>query len=96
VPAEEQTAWATGCHRLLEPGGALVVTTPSPYVDQILDALLFLRIIDGMSLEEHHGFDPRETPRIFGDAGLSLETWTRFQLGLNHLFVFRKPAGDLG
>lgn len=92
VPDAQQAAWANGCYRLLAPGGALVVTTPAPLVDHILDALKLLRIIDGMSLEEHHGFDPRETPRIFEGGGLKLERWSRFQLGLNHLFVFRKQA----
>jgi 2-polyprenyl-3-methyl-5-hydroxy-6-metoxy-1,4-benzoquinol methylase len=92
VPVEQHANWASGCHRLLEPGGVLVVTTPAPFVDRILDLLLFLRVIDGMSLEEHHGFDPHETPGIFEGGGLTLERWTTFQLGLNHLFVFRKPT----
>jgi 2-polyprenyl-3-methyl-5-hydroxy-6-metoxy-1,4-benzoquinol methylase len=91
VPGDQQAAWARACHRLLAPGGALVITTPSPLVDPILDVLLRLRIADGMSLEQHRGFDPREAPRIFLDVGFTLETWRRFQLGLNHLFVFRKP-----
>ena len=93
VPAGERRAWASACHRLLAPGGALVLTTPSPLVDPVLDVLSWLRVIDGMSLEQHHGFDPHDTPRIFEAAGLALETWSRFQLGLNHLFVFRKPGG---
>jgi 2-polyprenyl-3-methyl-5-hydroxy-6-metoxy-1,4-benzoquinol methylase len=91
VPAQQHAIWANACHRLLAPGGALVVTTPSPLVDSILAVLLRLRIIDGMALEQHHGFDPRATPRIFASSGLTLETWRRFELGLNHLFVFRRP-----
>ena len=54
---------------------------------------MFLRLIDGMSLEEHHGFDSRQTPAIFSAAGLQLLKKPKFQLGLNNLFVFRRGNG---
>jgi hypothetical protein len=60
-------------------------------VDHILAALCGLRLADGMSLEQHDGFDPRTTPEFFVPSGFVLEYRRRFQLGLNHLFVFRKP-----
>ena len=90
VPRERQSLVAEGCAVNLVPGGRLVITTPAPIVDRILDALAFLRLIDGMSLEEHYGFEPRETYGIFSGAALELERSRRFQLGLNHLFVFRR------
>jgi SAM-dependent methyltransferase len=77
--------------RLLRPGGRLIVTVPTPTVDPIVAALHWLRLADGMSLEEHHGFDPRTTPEIFGQFGFELEHRRRFQLGLNYLYVLRKP-----
>jgi SAM-dependent methyltransferase len=83
---------ARECRRLLRPGGRVIITVPSPRVDTILAVLCRLRMLDGMSLEEHHGFDPRTAPQIFTQHGLVLEHWRRFQLGLNHLLVFRKPA----
>jgi SAM-dependent methyltransferase len=79
------------CYRLLRPGGRVIITVPSPWVDGILEILCSLRLADGMSLEEHHGFDPRTTPELFLRTGFFLEHRHRFQLGLNHLFVFRKP-----
>jgi SAM-dependent methyltransferase len=78
--------------RVLRPGGRVIITVPSQWVDNIVHTLCKLGLADGMSLEEHHGFDPCTTPDIFGDRGFALERWRRFQLGLNHLFVFRKPA----
>jgi 2-polyprenyl-3-methyl-5-hydroxy-6-metoxy-1,4-benzoquinol methylase len=92
VPRERQPAVARGCAELLRPGGYLVITTPEPVVDHILDALKFLRLIDGMSLDEHYGFEPRETPAIFEGHGLKLVRRRRFQLGLNNLFVFRRES----
>jgi len=72
----------------LVPNGRLIITTPSPLVDPLLIMMRRLRIIDGMSLEDHYRFDFRQVPRIFED--LEIIEHKRFQLGLNHLFVFRK------
>jgi SAM-dependent methyltransferase len=82
---------ARECFRLLRSGGRVIITVPSPRVDAVVGLLHRLRLADGMSLEEHHGYDPRETSGIFGQPGFALEHQRRFQLGLNYLFVFRKP-----
>lgn len=82
---------AREARRLLAPGGRLIMTVPSPRVDAIVHSLVRLRLADGMSLEEHHGFKPADTAPIFGAVGLELEHHSTFQLGLNHLFVFRNP-----
>jgi SAM-dependent methyltransferase len=78
--------------RVLAPAGRVIVTVPAPFVDRIVALLCRLRLADGMSLEEHHGFPPDATPPIFFEQGFELEHWGQFQLGLNNLFVFRKPA----
>ncbi|HEX2862760.1 MAG TPA: methyltransferase domain-containing protein, partial [Lacunisphaera sp.] len=82
---------AREARRLLTPGGRLIMTVPSPRVDDIVHTLVRLGLADGMSLEEHHGFHPKDTRAIFETPGLRLEHHEAFQLGLNHLFVFRQP-----
>ncbi len=92
VPPARQADLARACARSLVPGGHLVITAPGPLVDPILDVLSFLRVIDGMALEQHYGFEPSHTPKIFEAHGFDLVEARRFQLGLNHLFVFRRRA----
>jgi SAM-dependent methyltransferase len=76
--------------RLLRAGGRVIITVPSPLVDRILDFLIMLQIVDGMSLEKHHGFLPEELPGIFIPAGFSLRSKRKFQFGLNNLYVFER------
>lgn len=92
VERAELERWAEACPRLLRPEGALIVTTPSPSADRVLHGLQRLGLIDGMSLHEHHGFDPDDLPGIFSTGGLELVTRRRFQLGFNNLFVFRRAG----
>lgn len=93
IPTEQQARWATECARLLKPGGYLLITTPSPMVDPILSLLKFVRLIDGMSLEEHYGFDPCCVPSVFSVGKMELVKARKFQLGLNNLYVFQKIGG---
>jgi hypothetical protein len=90
IPAAEQPRWAPACAPLLKPGGFLIITAPSPVVDRILAILKALRLIDGMFLEEHYGFEPHRVPSLFANGSLELVKARRFQLGCNNLFVFRR------
>jgi 2-polyprenyl-3-methyl-5-hydroxy-6-metoxy-1,4-benzoquinol methylase len=88
---KDQALLANACFEKLKPGGLVLITVPSTRVDTILVVLKFLRIVDGMSLEEHHGFNPDDSPTIFAAAGPQLIRKQKFQLGFNRLFVFQKP-----
>jgi 2-polyprenyl-3-methyl-5-hydroxy-6-metoxy-1,4-benzoquinol methylase len=92
IPENQLAPLAQGCARLLKPGGRLVITVPSPAVDLILEVLTKLRLIHGMSLEEHHGYDIQETPSVFAAPSFKLVLHDTFQLGLNHRFVFERTA----
>jgi 2-polyprenyl-3-methyl-5-hydroxy-6-metoxy-1,4-benzoquinol methylase len=82
-----------GCVKFLKPGGRLIITVPSPAVDHVLSVLKFLKLIDGMSLEEHHGYEVGRTTDIFSAENFRLLKRARFQLGLNNLFVFERIDG---
>jgi len=88
----DPAATARECARLLAPGGRVVITVPVPRVDSILSVLRALRLIHGMSLEEHHGYDVNQTMPIFQSAGLVVKVSRSFELELNRLFVFEKPG----
>ena len=91
-PQDQLAPVARACALALKPGGLLIITVPSPAVDRILHALQRLRLLDGMDVHQHTGFDVRATPALFLAAGLLLVKASTFQLGLNHLFVFQRPA----
>lgn len=90
VPAESLNQLAADCASHLKPRGRLIITVPSAAVDYLLAVLKLLQLIDGMSLEQHHGFHARSTPQIFQRQGFDLVAHKRFQLGMNNLFVFQR------
>jgi 2-polyprenyl-3-methyl-5-hydroxy-6-metoxy-1,4-benzoquinol methylase len=91
-PATAYAPLAEGCRRFLKPGGRLIITVPSPRVDRILAVLQKLRLVHGMSLEEHHGYEVRHTTEIFCPPSFRLVCHRPFQFGLNHLFVFERAT----
>ena len=91
VPLDQQPDLAGAVHRLLKPGGRLILTVPSPRVDTILDGLIRIRVLHGMEAEQHYGFQPDDVEPLFLGAGLALVEHATFQLRLNHLFVFERP-----
>lgn len=90
IEETELKLWADLVPDVLAPQGRLIITVPSPLVDKILHVGMALRIFDGIEAHEHHGFQPGLVATIFESDCVVLEHRSRFQLGLNNLFVFRR------
>ena len=91
-PVEQLTRWSG----MLTPGGRIVLTTPHPSFEWVLTFGAKLRLFDRHSLEEHEDLlDRARMQELAGAAGLELETYRRFLLGANQLFVLR-PTSDPG
>ncbi len=95
IPEKDQPAFAAACMEALRGGGRLVITVPSARVDDLLKVLKAIRVVDGMADHQHYGFNPLHAIAAFEGAGFTLERHSRFQLGLNNVFVFRKPAAAI-
>lgn len=78
------------CYNYLSDYGKVIITVPSPWVDYIIKVLKFLRIIDGMNVEQHHCFRPKYIVPLLREAGFKQVLHKKFELGLNHLFVYQK------
>jgi SAM-dependent methyltransferase len=94
IPPEEQPGFVQACFDRLDPGGVVILTVPDPLVDRILDVLEFLRLVEFGETHQHYGYQVSRTPEIFARGGFTLLHRSRFQLGLNNLFVFSKQGTD--
>ncbi|MFN4083911.1 MAG: class I SAM-dependent methyltransferase [Bacteroidia bacterium] len=90
IPLHVQQQLAQNCHKILNPNGRVIISVPSPQVDKILDILTKLKLIEGMSLEEHYGFNAKQTPLVFPEPYFKLIHYNSFQFGLNNFYVFEK------
>jgi hypothetical protein len=90
VPESELATWAKVLAELLVKNGILVITVPAPTVDKILHVLMGLHLIAGIEAHQHHGFRPQDLETIFTAPSWRRRKHRRFQLGLNHLYVFER------
>jgi Methyltransferase domain len=88
IEPDAQRPFACAVANALVPEGLAVITVPAPTVDRILDVLIKLRMLDGMEAGQHYGYDPMLTVPLFESCGFRLLRHRRFELRLNHLFVF--------
>ena len=89
IPRDQHAAVSQACIELLEPGGRLIMTVPSPLVDRIASLLSRLRLIEGMRLDQHYGLAIDDLVATFSER-LRLTVRRRFELGLNNLLVFER------
>ena len=81
-------------HRMLAPGGSLIMTWPAAFVDPILGVMRGLRLIsDEMESDEHQKRIPVETLRhMLEKIGFRNFLQERFEFGLNNLMVATKES----
>jgi SAM-dependent methyltransferase len=92
VPEDELATWAKSLAELMAPGGRLIITVPAPAVDHMLHVLIGLHLIAGIEAHQHHGFQPADLETLFTTPLWRLHKHQRFQLGLNHLYVFERTS----
>ncbi|MEH6538119.1 MAG: methyltransferase domain-containing protein [Psychroserpens sp.] len=90
IPRVQQKKFSQEFFKHLNPNGRIIITVPSPFVDHILTVLTKLGLIEGMSVDEHYGFETKEVFTLFEAQNFRLLKHKKFQLGLNNLFVFEK------
>lgn len=79
-------------HRILKPGGTLILTTPSPRAKSVLEFLAFrLHIIDPREIADHKQyFSIGQLKQLLSRSGFSLTLIGHFQMGMNTLAVAQK------
>ena len=90
IPESELPVWAKTIARMVVPNGRLIITVPAPAVDTILHVLIRLNLVAGLATHQHHRFQPGTLDRIFTAPLWRHTKHRRFQLGLNHLYVFER------
>lgn len=76
-------------HRVLKPGGQVVLTVPSHAAKPVLEFLAFrLGVVSREEILDHKEYYGGKALRtLFGDAGFRVERHRYFQLGMNNFLV---------
>ena len=83
-----------GLARALRPGGRVVLTTPTPFGNDVVHRLgARVGLFHQGAVDDHIAIFNRQRLRVLADeVGLRLVEHRRFQLGCNQVAVLEKPA----
>jgi cyclopropane fatty-acyl-phospholipid synthase-like methyltransferase len=72
-------------HRILKPGGSVLLTTPTPASQPLLEFLAFkLKIISGPEIADHkHYWSRTDIEALATRTGFACDTFHKFQFGYN-------------
>lgn len=80
----------------LDANGSFVLTTPTPPSKPVLDTLAALRIVNRAHILDHkHYWTRAELEEAGRAAGLRMEHWHAFELGMNQVAVFRRARREI-
>ena len=81
------------CHRIMKPGGRILITTPSPMSKPLLEFLSFrLNIVSPVEIRDHkHYYSKVELTTILGHCGFTNLKVKSFEFGLNNFAEGIKP-----
>jgi hypothetical protein len=80
----------------LRPGGRVILTTPTPFGNDVVHNLgAKLGLFSQVAVDDHIVIFNRKRLQIFaGEAGLVLAAHKLFQLGCNQFAILEKPGGS--
>jgi len=92
IPLDQVSVLFREFHRILKDGGSVLLTTPTPASQPLLEFLAFrLKIISGPEIADHkHYWSEADLRALAGREGFSCSTYTTFQFGLNCCAVLTK------
>lgn len=90
---DEPDVFLKELHRVMRPGGVVLLTTPGPTSKPLLEFLAFkLKIIDAHEIQDHKQyFSSNNLKELFHDAGFSLENIDArtFLFGMNNIVMVK-------
>jgi SAM-dependent methyltransferase len=88
---EEPGMFLRDIHRVLKNGGRVLLTTPPPISEPILELLSFLKIINGDEIDEHKNYFTKKTlNELLSENGFEVLELKKFLLGFNLFAVGKK------
>lgn len=87
---DDPAAFLAAARALLDEGGELILTTPTPAARPVLETLALFGIIDREEIEEHKRYFAKgELLALVRAAGFPEATCRTFECGFNHLTIAR-------